>query len=47
MKDDCVTTFVGQAWRDVLHPSRQVGDYQDYLEDYPVEFPSGARIANY
>jgi len=40
--EDCVTTFVGQGWRDVLHPSRQVGDYQEYLEDYHVEFTSGA-----
>ena len=46
MKDYCVTTFVGQAWRDVLHPSRQVGDHQDYLADYHLEFTSGARIAN-
>lgn len=40
--EDCVSTFVAQAWRDVLHPSRQVGDYQEYLEDYHVEFTSGA-----
>jgi DUF2075 family protein len=31
--DDCVTTFVGGRLRDVLHPSRQVGQYQQYLED--------------
>src|SRR5207237_7056824 len=36
--DECVSTLVGQGWRDVLHPSRQVGDYQDYLHDYHVEF---------
>ena len=40
--DDCVTVFMGQGWRDRLHPSRQVGDYQEYLEDYHVEFTSGA-----
>ena len=40
--DDCVTTFVGQGWRDVPHPSRQVGNYQEYLEDYHVEFTSGS-----
>src|ERR1051325_9814720 len=40
--DECVTTFVGHALRDVLHPSRQVGDYQEYLEDYHVAFTSGA-----
>jgi len=31
--DDCVTAFVGGLLRDVLHPSRQVGQYQEYLED--------------
>ncbi|MBV9925688.1 MAG: DUF2075 domain-containing protein [Acidobacteria bacterium] len=39
--EDCVITAVGGAPREVLHPSRQVGNYQEYLEDcYPV-FHSG------
>jgi len=31
--DDCVSTFVGGRDRDVLHPSRQVGNYERYLLD--------------
>src|SRR5436309_2307548 len=31
--DDCVVVFLGQRERDVLHPSRQVGNYQRYLQD--------------
>src|SRR5207253_318752 len=30
---DRIVTFVGQADRDVLHPSIQVGQYKMYLED--------------
>lgn len=40
--DDCVTTFVGGRQRDVLHPSRQVGQYQEYLEDCHSAFAPGA-----
>lgn len=39
--EDCVVTFVGGAQRDVLHPSRQVGNYQEYLEDSHTAFYSG------
>lgn len=38
---DCVCTYVGQARRDVLHPSRQVGNYQEYLKDCHTAFSSG------
>lgn len=31
--DDCVTTWVAGRQRDVLHPSRQVGQYEQYLRD--------------
>lgn len=31
--EDCVTTFVGGRERDVLHPSRQVGNYKRYLQE--------------
>src|SRR5688500_1134243 len=30
--DESVVTYVGQGLRDVLHPSKQVGNYQLYLE---------------
>lgn len=36
--DDCVSTFVGHAERDVLHPSAQVGGYQRYLLDTNTAF---------
>ncbi|MCZ7531784.1 MAG: DUF2075 domain-containing protein [Acidimicrobiia bacterium] len=39
--DECVTTFVGGAKRDVLHPSRQVGNYQRYLLDMNTAFSEG------
>jgi uncharacterized protein len=40
--DDCVTTFVGGRERDVLHPSRQVGNYQRYLQDVHTAFSNGS-----
>jgi DUF2075 family protein len=39
---DCVTTFVGGRERDVLHPSRQVDNYQRYLEDTHTAFSDGS-----
>jgi DUF2075 family protein len=39
--EDCVVTFVGGGLREVLHPSRQVGNYQQFLEDYHIAFTSG------
>lgn len=36
--DDCVTTWVGGRKRDVLHPSRQVGQYEEYLRDMHSAF---------
>lgn len=39
---DCVVTFLGGKFRDVLHPSRQVGNYQIYLENNQTAFNSGA-----
>lgn len=39
--DDCVLTFVGGAKRDVLHPSKQVGNYRDYLADVHTVFTQG------
>lgn len=39
--DKLVTTFVGGAERDVLHPSAQVGGYQQYLEDTHTAFYDG------
>jgi DUF2075 family protein len=39
--EDCVITFVGGAQREVLHPSRQVGNYQEYLQDCHTVFSSG------
>jgi DUF2075 family protein len=40
--DDCVVTFLGGRERDVLHPSRQVGNYQRYLQDVHTAFNEGA-----
>lgn len=40
--DDCVTTYLGGRERDVLHPSRQVGNYQQYLEDVHTAFNTGS-----
>jgi len=39
--DDCVSTFVGGRSRDVLHPSRQVGNYERYLLDVHSTFSEG------
>lgn len=39
--DKLVTTFVGHAEREVLHPSAQVGQYQQYLEDAHTAFYEG------
>jgi len=36
--EDCVVTFVGGRKRDELHPSRQVGQYRDYLADNHTAF---------
>ena len=36
--EECVTTFVGGNERSVLHPSRQVGNYQRYLLDVNTAF---------
>lgn len=40
--DDCVTTFVGGRLRDVLHPSRQVAQYQRYLLDVHTAFSTSS-----
>lgn len=40
--DDCVETFVGGAVRAQLHPSRQAGNYQQYLQDTHTAFSDGA-----
>ena len=40
--EDCVTTFVGHRERDVLHPSRQVGNYARYLQDVQTTFSEGS-----
>lgn len=42
--EDCVVTFLGGRMRQALHPSRQVGNYQLFLEDYHNAFSSG-RVA--
>jgi hypothetical protein len=39
--EDCVTTFVGGRERDLLHPSRQVGQYEEYLRGMHSEFGAG------
>jgi DUF2075 family protein len=39
--DDCVVAFVGGRERDVLHPSRQVGNYERYLLDVHTAFSDG------
>jgi len=36
--EDCVVTRLGGRLRDVLHPSRQVGNYREYLEDCHTAF---------
>lgn len=40
--EDCVVTFLGGRKRDELHPSRQVGQYRDYLVDNHTAFSDGA-----
>jgi DUF2075 family protein len=39
--DDCVNTFIGGGVREVLHPSRQVGNYQRYMLDTHTTFSTG------
>lgn len=39
--EDCVTTWVAGKKRDVLHPSRQVGQYEQYLRDMHSVFSDG------
>ncbi len=41
--DALVTTFVGGAERDMLHPSAQVEGYQQYLQDTHTAFYGGDR----
>lgn len=38
--NDCVQTYVGGGLRDVLHPSRQVAQYERYLLDVHTTFSS-------
>jgi hypothetical protein len=39
--EDCVLTFLGGRLRQVLHPSRQVGNNQQFLEDYHTVCSAG------
>ncbi|MEA2687215.1 MAG: uncharacterized protein QOE93_2410 [Actinomycetota bacterium] len=39
--DECVTVFLAGRLRDVLHPSKQVGQYQRYLQDVHTSFTEG------
>lgn len=39
--DGCVTAWVRGAKRDILHPSRQVGQYEEYLRDMHSAFSEG------
>lgn len=39
--EDCVRTNIGRGLRDVLHPSRQVGNYEEYLRDTHTVFERG------
>jgi hypothetical protein len=39
--EGCVATFVAGALRDELHPSVQVGQYHQYLEDFNPVFTAG------
>lgn len=39
--DGCVTTWVAGRKRDILHPSRQVGQYEEYLRDMNSAFLEG------
>lgn len=40
--DDCVVTYVGGGLRDKLHPSKQAGAYQEYLEGCHTVFNTKA-----
>lgn len=42
--EECVTVFMAGRLRDVLHPSKQVGQYQRYLQDVHTTF-SNADVA--
>jgi DUF2075 family protein/DNA replication protein DnaC len=39
--EDCVVTWVAGCLRDILHPSRQVGQYEEYLRDMHSVFIRG------
>lgn len=39
--EDCVTTWVAGSKKDILHPSRQVGQYEEYLRDMHSVFERG------
>jgi DUF2075 family protein len=39
--EDCVTTWVAGSKKDILHPSRQVGQYEEYLRDMHSVFARG------
>lgn len=40
--DRCVATFINGGVQDELHPSVQVGQYEQYLEDFNPVFSSGS-----
>lgn len=39
--EDCVVTYLAGRKRDILHPSRQVGQYEEYLRDVHTVFSNG------
>lgn len=39
--EECVTTWVAGSKKDILHPSRQVGQYEEYLRDMHSVFVRG------
>lgn len=39
--EDCVTAWIAGKNRDLLHPSRQVGQYEEYLRDMHSVFADG------
>lgn len=39
--DGCVVTWVAGAKREILHPSSQVGQYEEYLRDMHSVFSQG------
>lgn len=39
--DDCVVTYLAGKKRDLLHPSRQVGQYEEYLRGMHTAFADG------